>query len=128
MDWLRLKGLDLYAYHGTEPWENQVGRRFVIDVELGVDLTASGQSDKIKDTVDYQRVYEAVRSVVKGSTFQLIERVGWRVMEELFARFEVQAVRVRVSKPEAPIGGLNECTQIEFHRTREEFNKQQGPC
>jgi dihydroneopterin aldolase len=123
MDTLRLKGLPFFGFHGTEPWEKQVGRRFMVDVELTLDLTAAGKSDLLRDAVDYQLVYAAVRDVLEGERHDLIERIAWRVMEEMFRRFPAQAARVRVTKPEAPLGGMNEGAEVEIGRTREQWDK-----
>ncbi len=121
MDWLRLEGLTFYGHHGTEPLEQETGRRFVVDVALGLDLETAGRGDHLADALDYRRVWEAARDVVEGERHQLIERVAWRVMEEMFSRFAPQAVQVRVAKPEAPLGGLNHAATVEFARTHEQW-------
>jgi dihydroneopterin aldolase len=45
----------------------------------------------------------------------------WRLLEELFATFPIETATVRVAKPEAPLGGLNETAEVEFTRTRGEM-------
>ena len=42
-------------------------------------------------------------------------------MEEMFKEFEVEAVWIRVAKPEAPIGGINMAVEAEIGRTRQEY-------
>lgn len=122
MDTLSLHGLQFHGHHGTETWERETGRRFVVDVDLGLDLTAPGRSDRLEDAVDYGAVYAAVRGVLEGERHELIERLAWRVLEELFGRFaRVESVRVRVSKPEAPIGGVNRAASVEIGRTRQQY-------
>ena len=121
MDTLRLKALPFYGFHGTEPWEKEVGRRFLVDVELTHDMTTQGQSDKLADAIDYRRIYAAARRVLEGEKHDLIERVAWRLMEEMFKEFEVEAVWIRVAKPEAPIGGINMAVEAEIGRTRQEY-------
>ena len=119
MDTLELSGLEFYGYHGTESWEKEVGRRFIVDVTLRLDLEPAGRSDRLEDVLDYRRVYEAVRDVVAGESHDLLERVAWRVLEELLWRFAaVKEVRVRVEKPAAPIGGLNAGAAVLFVRGR----------
>lgn len=122
MDTLSLTGLEFYGHHGTEPWEQEAGRRFSVDIELGMDLTAPGRTDRLEDAIDYRSIHAAVRHVLEGERHQLIERLAWRVLEELFGRFErAEAILVRVHKPEAPIGGINEAAVVEIRRTRAEF-------
>lgn len=123
MDSLSLLGLEFHGHHGTEPWEQGIGRRFVVDVELKMDLTTAGRSDLLEDALDYRAVYAAVKDVLEGERHELIERLAWRVMEEMFGRFaRVESVRVRVSKPEAPIGGINQAAVVEIRRTRRELS------
>jgi dihydroneopterin aldolase len=122
MDQLHLTGLQFFGLHGTEPWEKEVGRRFEVDVTLELDMTAPGKSDRLEEALDYRLVYAAARDVLVGEHHDLIERIAWRVLEEMFGRFpRVQGVRVRVGKPEAPIGGLNRMVIAEFHRQRSEL-------
>lgn len=122
MDTLSLRGLQFHGHHGTEPWEQEIGRRFIVDIELEMDLTASGRSDRLEDAADYRSVYAGVKQVLETERYQLIERLAWRVLEELFGRFpQIDSVRVRVSKPEAPIGGINEAAAVEIRRTRKEY-------
>lgn len=124
MDTLRLKALPFYGYHGTEVWEKEVGRRFLVDVELTHEMTKQGQSDKLEDAIDYRTIYAAARRVLEGEKHDLIERVAWRVLEEMFKEFpKVEAVWVRVAKPEAPIGGINMAVEAEIGRTRQEYRE-----
>lgn len=124
MDTLSLVGLQFYGHHGTESWEQEVGRRFSVDVEIELDLTAAGRSDRLADAIDYCAVYQAVRYVMEEERHELIERLAWRIIEEVFGRFErPHAVRARVSKPEAPIGGINQAAVVDVKRTRHEWEQ-----
>jgi len=121
MDTLQLKGLAFHGYHGTEPWEQEVGRRFVVDVTLHGDWTKAGRSDDLNDAIDYRTIYATARKVLVDEKHALIERIAWRLLEELFAGFPVERVTVRVAKPEAPLGGLNEAAVVELTRDRNEL-------
>jgi dihydroneopterin aldolase len=126
MDTLRLKGLQFFGRHGTEEWEKTIGRRFSVDVELMTDLTRAGLTDHLRNALDYRVVYARAKAVVENQSHNLIERVAWCVMAEMFKAFPVVSeVHVHVSKPEAPIGGLNQAAEVEFSRTREEFERAQ---
>lgn len=120
MDTLRLLGLQFFGFHGHEPWEHVTGRRFEVDVELAGDFGAAAASDRLEDAVDYRRVHAVARGVVEGERHDLIERVAGRLAEEMLAAFPVEAVTIRVTKPEAPIGGMNRAAQIELTRRRKE--------
>ena len=125
MDTLRLKALHFFGRHGTETWEKENGRRYIVDLELELDLTQASQSDHLRDALDYRVVYARAKEVVESESHNLLEKVAGRLMTELFRAFpRVEAVRVRVSKPEAPIGGLNQAVDVEFRRTRQEWEAQ----
>ena len=53
-------GLELHGFHGVEEDERRDGQRFVFDLWLEVPA-ASGQSDHIRDAVDYREVVACVR-------------------------------------------------------------------
>lgn len=128
MDVLRLKGLQFHGKHGTEEWEKQTGCRFIVDIELTYDFAKSVVSDRLEDTLDYRVIYSRTRHVVESESHNLIERVAGRVMHEMFRTFRVSRVVVRVAKPEARIGGLNQAVEIELDQTREEWERTYSPA
>ena len=123
MDTLHLKSLQFFGRHGTEDWEKETGRRFEVDVILYADMTRPGRSNRLADAHDYRNIHAATRRVVEGQSHDLIERIAWRVIEEIFKDFDVDQVTCRVAKPEAPIGGLNEAVVVEYTRTREQMKE-----
>ncbi len=102
-DSIQIRGLEVFAHHGVLAEEKQIGQRFVIDVDLTVDLASAGQSDSIDDTVDYGSFTERVQAVVAEERWNLIERVAQRVAETAFEFNRVNAVAVTIHKPDAPI-------------------------
>jgi len=55
-DRIFISGLSLHAYHGVMPYEGKVGQTFTVDLELTIDLAAAAKSDKVTDTVSYDKV------------------------------------------------------------------------
>jgi 7,8-dihydroneopterin aldolase/epimerase/oxygenase len=101
-----LEGLVFYAYHGVNPEENILGQRFVVDVSLTRDLRAAGESDDIARTTSYSAVYKQVREIVESGPYRLIETVAEKIVAGLLdAHPAVEAVSVRVRKPDVPIKG-----------------------
>ena len=78
---------------------------FELDLELELDLKAPGSSDDLRDTVDYSRVYRAVKETVEGPSRNLLESLAEGVAQELLRTFPLDGVRVRVIKPHVPIEG-----------------------
>ena len=104
-DRIILDGMEFYGYHGVNPEERTQGQRFVVDLELEVDLSRAGASDDLTATVNYASVFKTARAIVEGEPRNLIEAVAERLASEILAQFPVESVRVRVRKPWAPIKG-----------------------
>ncbi|MEW6048349.1 MAG: dihydroneopterin aldolase [Bacillota bacterium] len=117
-DRIILKGMTFYGYHGVLPGEKVAGQPFVVDLVLYLDLDRAGRRDDLACTVDYSRVFEAVRRVVEGERFDLIETLATTIAERVLASFPVEAVRVRVKKPMAPVGGIMEYAAVDVRRRR----------
>lgn len=117
IDTLKIKNLVFYAYHGLETSEKEQGQRFEIDVELGLDLSRAGKSDKIEDTIDVNLVYEIVEEVVLEGDFDLVEAVAEHIAFSLLNKIQIEEVNVRVRKPHAPLKGLTDGVEVEIRRT-----------
>jgi dihydroneopterin aldolase len=120
-DRILLTGLAFYGRHGVLPAEQELGARFVVDVEATLDLRPAGTQDSLDATVDYAAVYDEVRALVEGPPFRLIEALGEAIAQRLLARFpRLVAVVVRVHKPAAPIpGAATAAVAVEIRRARE---------
>ncbi|MEN6389026.1 MAG: dihydroneopterin aldolase [Syntrophomonas sp.] len=105
MDKIAAKGMRFHACHGVSPQEKQSPQPFIVDVELSLDLTRACRSDHIEDTVDYGAVFNCVQNIVEGPSFNLLEALAQAIADRLLADFEIEAVKVRVKKPEAPVEG-----------------------
>ena len=103
-DRIILKGLAFYGYHGVMPEEGKVGCRFSLDVECGLDLCRAAKSDDVEDTISYEFIFNIVREAFDEKRFKLLEALALHIIERLFASYkEIDWVRIRVAKPEAPI-------------------------
>ena len=97
--------MTFYGFHGVNPAEKELGQRFVVDMDIFTDLTKAGQTDDLGDTVDYSEVYRAVKDIVEGPSRNLLESVAAAIAERILAAHDIEAVRVRVRKPEVPMKG-----------------------
>lgn len=109
--------MQFYGYHGLFPEENKLGQRFNVDLELYTDLRKAGQSDEMTDSIHYGEAFEIVRDIVEGEAKDLIEAVAETIAEALLKHFDLlQACKVTVIKPDAPIPGQFDNVQIEIYR------------
>jgi len=103
-DRIFIKGLSLHAYHGVMAYEAKVGQSFTIDLELEIDLSAATRSDKVMDTVSYDKVVECASEVFCAQRYRLIEAAAGNVADAVLATFpRVNSVKVTIHKPHAPI-------------------------
>jgi 7,8-dihydroneopterin aldolase/epimerase/oxygenase len=106
VDRIRLNDMVFYGYHGVLPEERKLGQRFVVSVELRLDLRAAGEADDLHKTVNYSEIYSTVRDIVTGPPSQLLEAVVEQIAADVLrAHPAVQGVTVSIKKPEVPIAG-----------------------
>lgn len=106
-DTIFVSGLLIHAHHGVMAHEGKVGQRFVIDLELTTDLATASRSDKLADTVDYGAIVDTTTEVFTRRNYRLIEAAGGAVADAILAKFSnVNAVRITVRKPHAPIAAI----------------------
>jgi dihydroneopterin aldolase len=118
-DRIFISGLSLHAYHGVMPYEGKVGQTFTIDLTLDIDLSAAARSDKVADTVSYDKVVECATAAFVAQKFRLIEAAAGKVADALLTKFpRVQGVTVTIHKPHAPIAATFSDVGVTLVRTR----------
>lgn len=104
-DRIQLQGMVFYGYHGIGAAEQELGQRFVVDLEAQRDLRPAGLSDDPQDTVDYSSMYRLVKEVMEGPSRKLLENLAETIATGVLENFDVDSVKVRVKKPEVPMKG-----------------------
>ncbi len=117
MDKITVQGIQFFGRHGVTPAEREVGQRFVVDVELRLDLARAGASDRLDDTVNYVAVHDLVREIGRGAPATLLEALADRIARALLQRFGPKEVTVRVRKPAPPIDGVMDWVGVEVTRS-----------
>src|SRR4029078_13508265 len=106
-DSIFITGVVIHARHGVMEHESTVGQRFVIDLELSVDLSESSRTDRLADTVSYSNVCAPHPPAFKNVNYKLLERAAGAVADAVLTAFpRVGAVKVTVHKPHAPISRI----------------------
>jgi dihydroneopterin aldolase len=117
-DRIVLSGMKFFGRHGVLPSERSRGQRFLVDVEVETDLGEAGRADALSKTLDYRKIHAAAREIAEGPPMSLIEAVAEAIAGRVLALPRVQAVTVRVRKPEVVLGGPLEAATVEVRRTR----------
>ena len=122
MDRIFLRGMRFMACHGVLPHEQEVPQPFEVDVEMGLDLRAAGESDDLDDTVNYAEVYDVVSTVLTVTRKYLIEALAEEIADDLLRDFDsLRWVRVTVHKPTAPIDGIFSDVGVTILRRRKDL-------
>ena len=108
-DRISLIGMRFLGRHGVLLEERLEPQPFEVDLVLHADLDVASTSDSLTDTADYARLFERVREIVEGESFRLIEALAGAIAGAVLAATDpalVDAVEVRVRKPQAPLPGI----------------------
>jgi len=115
-----LEDIEIYAYHGHLPEENEIGGKFLVNLEIDTALEDAFASDNIKDTFDYQQAYVIVKEemAIKSA---LLEHIASRIQDRILeASPLVWAVKVKVSKMNPPFGGNVKAVSVEIKKDRDQ--------
>jgi 7,8-dihydroneopterin aldolase/epimerase/oxygenase len=118
--YIRLHNAVFYAYHGNLSEEKTLGGKFHVDVEMETDFSAAAEHDKLRETIDYESIYNLVQDMVMQQNFHLIETLAKRIADAILAAHPaVTAVVVRVRKPAAPVKGVIDYVEAEVNEWRQ---------
>ena len=103
---VRLVNAVFYGHHGVMQEEHRVGGRYEVDVSVGIDFEEAALHDDLTRTVNYEQVYDFVRTLVTENNFYLIEKLAYRIAQTVIDTYpDVEGVEVTVRKPNPPVGG-----------------------
>ena len=107
MDYIHIRDMEFYSFHGVLPEETRLGQRFRVTVSIATDLHHAGETDDLHHTVSYAEVYKVCQKIVEGKPFKLIESVAEKIAAEILGTYSniVKGIRVEVIKPDPPIPG-----------------------
>ena len=118
-DTIFISGVVIHARHGVMDHETEVGQRFVIDLELSIDLSNSSRTDRLADTVSYSNVVATATAAFNNTNYKLLERAAGAVADAILAAFpKVGTIKVTVHKPHAPIAAIFDDVGVTLTRTR----------
>ncbi len=116
---IRIRNAVFYAYHGAMEDEQNLGGKFELDVDMECDLSAAAESDSLKRTVDYEKVYAFIREMVLAKKYYLLEALANAIGKGLIREFfNIERVKVRIRKPHPPVKGVVDYVEVEITQTR----------
>jgi len=104
MDQLRIKDLEVYAYHGLFGAEKELGQRFVLDLILDYDMTRAAKTGDLTASIHYGELAQDLTHWCQESKEDLIETLAYKLIDRIFLTHPlVQKVSLEVKKPWAPV-------------------------
>ena len=109
---IELEQMRFWAYHGCLESERSTGNLFLVDFRGELDLRTAAESDNLEDTVNYGRIYNAVKQEMEVPS-DLLEHVAGRIVHRIAENFpEFSKFTVRVSKRRPPVEGAMQWSRI----------------
>ncbi|TFE24099.1 dihydroneopterin aldolase [Cohnella luojiensis] len=120
MDRMLLKRMVFFGYHGVYPEENKLGQKYIVDLDLGMNLSLAAQSDDVEDTVNYAEIHSLVKGIVEGPPVKLIETLCEKIASTLLGTYtSIIKATVSVTKPNPPFDITFDGVTVEFRRQRD---------
>ena len=118
MDKIRILNLKIPGRHGVYDFEKDKDHLFELDVEMHTDLSFAGQTDDLKDTINYNEAVSVITDIFTKKDYHLIEAVGQTICKKLLADFKIQKVVIKIRKPHAPIMANLDTVEVELVREK----------
>ncbi len=104
MDQLIIKDLELFAYHGVNQEEKNMGQKFILDATIDLDLSVAGDNDAIGSALHYAKLCHELQDVFTQTKHDLIERAATVLCHYILNHYsQVATVDLTLKKPWAPI-------------------------
>ncbi len=117
VDRIQLDGMAFQGRHGVREAERAQAQEFKVDIDVECDLTKSGLTDKLADTVDYTGIRAIAKEVIEGESAQLLEALASRIADRVLRLPLVEAVSVRIAKRPASMQPID-AAAVRINRTR----------
>jgi len=118
MDQVIIRNLIARGIIGIKNWEREKPQEILINIILFTNIKKAGQSDDIKDCVNYRTVAKKVIKHAETAKRFTVEALTSDLAEICLEHPDVEMARVRVEKPGAV--RFSESVGVEIERTRSE--------
>lgn len=101
MDRVFIEELTVFAQIGVYDWEQQIKQKLVFDLEMAWDSKQAAETDDVAYCLNYAEVSQVIIDYVESKPFLLIERVAYEVADLLESHYQLQGLKIKLSKPKA---------------------------
>ena len=117
MEKITIKDIKLIGYHGLYDHEKRDGVNLGFDVELLFENQINNSDDNINETINYVEVIDTIKRVNSSGSFDLLETLCNKILNEIMKLFSPLKLVVRVRKFELPVDA--ELSFVEIEMTKE---------
>ena len=100
-DKIYVEDLRVKATIGIFDWEKKIQQDVSISYEIPHDNVKAAKADAIEATTDYKSITKGIISFVENNKFELVETFAEKIAEMVIKDFNIDEIRLRVSKPGA---------------------------
>lgn len=119
MDKMFIRELELFGFHGVFEEEKRLGQKFILSLELDLDLKSAGRTGDLTKSVHYGELCEKIDQEFTRESFELIEAVALKLADFILTEYKlVKGVKVFLKKPWAPVKKHLDTVEIMVERRR----------
>jgi len=113
-DKVLIRNLQCDVLIGVYAFEREAKQRVIFDIDCLVDNRKAGESDDVKDAVDYAQVVGMVEELCDTTQYHLLEALAEHVARDALTRFmALNGIVITLYKPDIMPNDVNVAVQIE---------------
>lgn len=117
MDKLYVKDLEVIAFHGVFPEEKKLGQKFLISMELSLNLRDAAITGDLEASVHYGELCHKIEEGFTRTSYDLIETAAEKMADFILRNYPmVEEAKVLLKKPWAPIHRSLDYAAVEVTR------------
>ncbi|MBI3142606.1 MAG: dihydroneopterin aldolase [Bacteroidetes bacterium] len=109
-----LYGMEFYAHHGVGQAERLMGRSFIVDLSLDMEVEGAALYDDLEKTADYEKMYQIVKAemAVNAALMETVaRRIAWRI-KNLYPK--AKNIELTIKKISPFIGGKCRHAEVKY--------------
>jgi dihydroneopterin aldolase len=113
MDKIIIRDLKIETIVGIYPDEKKKRRKIILNVEMRCEIRKACVSDKLADTIDYEKLKNKIVGAVSGGKFNLIEKIAEKAASICLSTHGIVSVKITADKPRAISNAKSVAIEIE---------------
>lgn len=119
MDKMYIKDFELFGFHGVFKEEKKLGQKFIISLEIDLDLKIAAKTGDLSKSVHYGELCEKIEEEFNKESYDLIETAALNLADFIINEYKIiNGVKVFLKKPWAPVKKHLDTVEIMVERKR----------